>query len=439
MVQSHATRTGSRPPIARLVAATLLFGVMLVGISSCGIHSGGGEIAFLRDGALWTIQPDGSNSVYIAGNKVVGFAWSPNHHELVYRSGASAYLAAQGRSPASALGAPDAPSVISVASINGGAAIQISPDLDATLRGDAWWDPSGHRLLYAEYAGVAGSQPSYIQSQADQPAGIARKLVANAVTLPAISPDGKQIAVIDAQGNVRLGSAESQTRVVATGALITLPQVARPARVLWQPRHNALLYATASPGGVSLRLSDLTAGHTTLIGTTAEALDYAFSPDGARLLVRTPDALEVWNVTQPGPPEHMWSESDDFALAWWSPDGSAVLVQDHSGWWLGDTKSWTFDRLLTESPTSDAPPTNVASWHPAADSPWSADGTRMVFSSGAGMWRGQSLTPPRTGAFGLYVAEPRNTTSQPRLLDSGLDSAASWSYADPSTTFLVGG
>ncbi|HKV86098.1 MAG TPA: hypothetical protein VJN88_16210 [Ktedonobacterales bacterium] len=439
MLLSHATRTGSRPPIARLVAATLLFAVMLVGTSSCGIHSGGGEIAFMRDGALWSIQADGSNSVYIAGNKVVGFAWSPNHHELVYRSGASALLAAQGRSPVSTLGAPEAPSVISVASINGGAAIQISPDVDAMLRGDAWWDPSGHRLLYAEYAGVAGSQPSYIQSQADQPAGIARKLVANAVTLPVISPDGKQIAVIDAQGNLLLGTAQSQDRVVATGALVTLPQFARPARVLWQPRHNALLYATTSPGGVSLRLSDLTSGHTILLGTTALALDYAFSPDGARLLVKTPYMLEVWNVTQPGPPMYMWSESDEIALAWWSPDGSAVLVQDHTGWWLGDIKSGNFDRILYESPTSDAPPTNVASWHPAAGSPWSADGARMVFSSGAGMWRGQSLTPPHTGAFGLYVAEPRNTASQPRLLDSGPDSAASWSYADPSTTFLVGG
>ncbi|MGH2485280.1 MAG: hypothetical protein ACRDHE_04625, partial [Ktedonobacterales bacterium] len=356
------------------------------------------------------------------------------------RSGASALLAAQGRSPTSALGAPDAPSVISVASINGGAAIQISPDLDALSRGDAWWDPSGHRLLYAEYAGVAGSQPSYIESQADQPAGIARKLVANAATLPVISPDGKQVAVTDAQGNVRLGSAASQDRVVATGALVTLPRGARPARVLWQPRHSALLYASASPGGVSLRLSDLTSGQTTTIGTTALALDYAFSPDGTRLLVQTPDALEVWNVSQPGPPEYMWRETDPYALAWWSPDGSAVLVQDHTGWSLGDARSGDFGLLLAYgSPVSDAPPTNTASWHPAAGSPWSADGAQMVFSSGAGMWQGQALAPPRSGDYGLYVAAPRDTTARPRLLDSGPDSAASWSYPDPSTTFLVGG
>lgn len=439
MPVSHAMRGVARPLASRIVAATLLFAVMLVGISACGVHSGGSAIAFMRDGALWSIQPDGSSSVYIAGNNVVGFSWSPNHHELVYRSGASALLAAQGRSPASALGAPDAPSVISVASVNGGAAIQISPDLSALLRGDAWWDPSGHRLLYAEYAGVAGSQPSYIESQADQPAGIARKLVANAVTLPVLSPDGKQIAVIDAQGNVRLGSAERQDRVVASGALVTLPQVARPARLLWQPRHNALLYPTTSSGGVSLVLSDLTTGNATVIGATALALDYAFSPDGTRLLVQTPDMLEVWNVTQPGTPVYMWRESDPFALAWWSPDGSAVLVQDHSGWWLGDIKSGTFNRILYESPTSGEPPANVASWHPAAGSPWSANGAQMVFASGAGVWRGQALTPPRSGAYGLYVAEPRNTSSRPRLLDSGPDSAASWSYADPSTTFLVGG
>jgi hypothetical protein len=255
-----------------------------------------------------------------------------------------------------------------------------------------------------------------------------------------LSPDGKQIAVIDAQGNVRLGSAERQDRVVGSGALVTLPQVARPARVLWQPRHNALLYPTASSGGVSLVLSDLTSGDATVIGATAVALDYAFSPDGTRLMVQTPDTLEVWNVTQPGPPLYMWRENDPFALAWWSPDGSAVLVEDHTGWWLGDAKSGVFGLLLSYgTPVGNAPPTNVASWHPAAGSPWSANGAQMVFVSGAGIWRGQELAPPRSGPFGLYVAEPRNTSSRPRLLDSGPDSAASWSYADPSTTFLVGG
>jgi hypothetical protein len=150
--------------------------------------------------------------------------------------------------------------------------------------------------------------------------------------------------------------------------------------------------------------------------------------------------LEVWNVMQTGPPVYMWRESDPFALAWWAPDGSAVLVQDHAGWWLGDAGSGAFGLLLSYSaPEANSPPTNAASWHPAAGSPWSADSAKMVFSAGAGSWRGQALTPSHIGAFGLYVAEPRNMSSRPRLLDSGPDSAASWTYADPSTTFLVGG
>lgn len=423
-------------------AATLvtLVATVLTLVAGCALHTGGDTVAFLRGGVLWTMHPDGSNPIVVAGNAVVGFAWSPNHHELVYRSGASALLAARSRPGMSTLAAPDAPSVISVASINGGASIQVSPDQDASLRSDAWWDPSGHRLLYAEYVGTPAPAPNYAVSQADQPAGIARKQVANAATLPVLSPDGYSVAVVDSQGEARLGSPTNESRVLASGALISLPQAGRPARILWQPKHQAVLYAEATSGGVSLVLKDINDARATVIGTSALILDYAFSPDGSRLLVEAPHRLEVWDVTRPGPPIQTWAERDPYALAWWARDSKSILIQDATGWSLTDARTAAQTPLVRfTTPVTSFPDSAITSWHPATGSPWSADGSRFVFVSGPATWRDVSLAPPSTGSVGLYIADPASSSAAPRLIDSGADTAPSWSYADPSTTFLVAG
>lgn len=417
-----------------------LFGALLLSASGCGLRAGSDRIAFLRDGVLWTLHPDGSGPVNTAGNTVVSFAWSPNHHELVYRSGSSAMLTAHSRPELGTLGAPDAPSLINVASVNGGAAIQISPDQDASLRGDAWWDPSGHRLLYAEYYGTPAPVPAYVVSKADQPAGISRQRVSNAATLPVLSPDGYSIAIVDGQGVVRAGSPANPIQTLATGALFTLPQSVRPARILWQPKRQAVLYAKAAPSGVSLVLKDLNDAHETVVGTSALILDYAFSPDGSRLLVEAPDMLEVWDVTRPGPPLVTWPERDPYVLAWWAHDGKTILVQDETGWSLADIRSGSEMSLVSyATPVTSLPSGAIASWHPAAGSPWSADGSRFVFVSGPAQWRDGPLAAPVTGSVGLYVADPWSSTMKPRLIDSGADVDPSWSYADPSTTFLVAG
>lgn len=426
--------------LKRAIALSMVFTALMITMSGCGFHPGGDAIAFLRGGAVWTVQPDGSNHVFVAGNTVVSFSWSPNHHELVFRAGASARLAAEARPPLSTLGAPDAPSILGVASINGSSTLQISPDQDATFRGDAWWDPSGHRLLYADYFDSANPVHSYIESQADQPAGIASARVANTSALPVLSPDGKTIAIIDDQGTVRIGSALSQDRTVTTGALTMLPQVGRPARLLWQPRRNALLYAITAPAGVSLVLSDLSGARKTVIGTSPVILDYAFSPDGATVAVRTPDAIELWNAGHPGAPATTVGEGDPYVLVWWSPNSALLLIQDHAGWRMLDARTgMVTDLVAYANPVQDTPGQPITSWHPAAASPWSGDGSRFVFAAAAATWRGAPMTAPTTGEYGLYVADPRADTARPQLIDSGPDQEPSWTYADPSTTFLVAG
>src|SRR5579859_3805961 len=71
---------------ARLASGTLV-------VAACAFHGGGETIAFLRGGELWSINPDGSGAAWLAGGGVVGFAWSPDHHQVVFRSGNGAFAA----------------------------------------------------------------------------------------------------------------------------------------------------------------------------------------------------------------------------------------------------------------------------------------------------------------------------------------------------------
>src|SRR5260370_42049470 len=67
----------------------LLLLLLAAALASCSPgHLGGTEIAFLRDGHLWTIDPDGANAFEVAadGPPVIGYGWSPDHHILVFRT-----------------------------------------------------------------------------------------------------------------------------------------------------------------------------------------------------------------------------------------------------------------------------------------------------------------------------------------------------------------
>jgi hypothetical protein len=424
---------------ARLALAAVLLAVL--GLAACAVHPGGDEIAYLRDGKLWIVNPDGSGAMPIAAGNVVGFAWSPDHHQLVFRYGADAPLAQDEAS------APDAASQLGVVGVDGGAVLTITQQLAGLARSDAWWDTSGNRLLYRQgFLLTPGQEPpavSYILAQADQPAGIAQRQVPDAATIPALAPDGSQVASVDSTGNVRLGAPGASGRILATGALLRLPGGDRPARLLWQPGHQALLYATPGAGGggaVTLMLTDF-AGHARPVGT-APLLDYAFAPGGSLLLVQTPTVLALWRVGGQAEPAVVfsWAEDDPAALAWWSPDGRYVLVRDRTGLRLADVRTQRTQQVLVsaEELVGTAHP---MSWRPLAGSPWSVDGRQIVFADpGTGTWQGRALPAPRSGSGGLYVADIAGigaSGAAPRLIASGPASWPGWSYLDPSASFLV--
>lgn len=420
-----------------LVALCLtLSGVLLAG---CALHPGGDQIAYQRGGQLWVVNSDGSLPRELAPSGILGYSWSPDHHELVFRYGASAPQA-----PGATWAAPESIAELAVVSISGGQPTQISATANGLDRSDAWWDPQGNRLLYREYTpGASAVAPLYIESQNDQPVGIASKVILGAAALPTLSPDGARVAVIDPTGAVRVGPATQLGAVIARGALTRLPGDGFPARLLWQPGHDALVYPGAGQDGAStLNLVGLTApDHQIQITSVSGLRDMAFSPDGSLLLLATPTGYLVWplggNIARAA-----ISENDALAQAYWSPDGRWLLIEDRSGARLIRTSDWSVQASLVYTQPLIEPQTDSATpWRPAAVSPWSGDSSAFTFASAPATWQGKALAAPTGGATaGLYVEQVGASAAQgaPTLIASGNDiTAPGWSYPDPSTSLLM--
>src|SRR5262249_21896124 len=153
------------------------------------------------------------------------------------------------------------------------------------------------------------------------------------------------VAVIDAAGNVQLGKPGAEGTVIAGEALLTLPGTTRPARLLWQPRHDAVVYSTPAASGVTLVLKEDGKAPRSL-ATVDGRQDVAFAPDGSRLLVRTTTDFELWPLGAAKAPLFAWPETDPTALPWWSPDGKTLLVEDASGWQRVNIAAKRVDTLL---------------------------------------------------------------------------------------------
>jgi hypothetical protein len=304
------------------------------------------------------------------------------------------------------------------------------------VRSDAWWNVDGNRLLYAERFPSTerlDDATEYVVSQADQPVGIASKSVSDAATLPAVSADGGQVAKINTQGELLLGAPGRSGNTVASGALRQLPDATRMARVLWRPRSNDLLYATAAQNNavqLTLRAGN---GSTRTLGSVTSMLDTCFSPDGAWLLVRTTERFLVWDVNAPGSTRYEWANADQSAIPYWSPDSTRLLVFDATGASLVDLGTKTTARALGYAQPYHARQ-GTSHWRPAPGSPWSPDGASAAFVGAAGdNWNGSQLA-----TAGLYVASvSASGPGKSRLVDSGANEAPLWSYLDPSASFLL--
>lgn len=440
----------------RISAALALFLALfsLFALAACTAGDlGSEEIAFVRAGKLWTINPNGANAfeAVTPETPLLGYALSPDHRIFVFRTlDASFAKTSAGTHLAINLLTGlvgDVPSSLNTVGIDGGTPIPIILSSPNLARSNAWWSPNGNRLLYREGADPALDSPAlvtWIVSQNDQPGGIARKTLPASFSIPSLSPDGSMAIGNSNQGIFTTTLAGTNPTIVQRGALPGHPLPASLERVLWQPAHQnpALLYAVMAgqqTGGqemITLVLREAN-GQTRLLAKCA-CRQFAWSPDGQQVLYSTSQGYTIFNI-QSG--AMLQFEAEHGAVPYWSPDSRVLLLDGLHTLTLVRINAHQAQVLLSDSRApvmTDGPlPGSTAFLQPAENSLWNSDSRRFVMiTRGRTLWQGQQLG----SGDGLYLItlnnqdEPETT---PALVDpDGQDSQPGWSYEDPNTSFL---
>jgi len=445
----------------RIVLFMLL---LLAGLASCTPgHLGSNEIAFLRDGHLWTIDPDGANAFDVAPNSIpiVGYGWSPNHQILVFRSLDSNFA----RSPAGkhlvsnpiTQSPGDLPGSLNTIGIDGGDPITIIYSSSSIQYSNAWWSSTGTRLVYREepvgFSQGSGAAAWWI-SQNDQPGGIARRFFPGSFSIPSLTSDTSMAIGNYSQGVFTTTITGTDLHYVIQGILPGHPLPASLERVLWQPAHShpAILYATATtpsktstqpsssirtPASIQLMLRDAN-GQTRAIATCA-CTQFAWSPDGNHILYNTGTIYTFLNLDG-SPSFSILAEVG--SVPYWSPDSQFLLLDGLHTLLLVQIASRRQQVLLsdatppaTTSPSVTQPGIN-ALLQPVSNSLWAADSRHFLFlTRGRLLWQGQRLSSG-AGLYTVSIDDSGRPQGIPALVDTGNDSQPGWSYEDMNTSFL---
>ena len=446
--------------LQRVFVICTILPLLLAVLAACSPgHTGGNEIAFIRDGQLWTIDPDGANAFAITGNNppVLGYGWSPTHQILAFRTIDSAFAATPAGkqlaiNPLTGL-AGDAPGTLNTVGIDGGVPIPILLSSQDVQYSNAWWNPSGNRLLYREsYSG--DSNPNTMQwwaAQDDQPEGIARKTLPNSFSIPSLSANNSTAIGNSTTGVFTTAIDGTNLQYLTHSELTGHPLPATLERVLWQPGHTnpLFLYAientssTKSTGSNQLLTIQLvlrnTNGHSTII-TSCHCQQFAWSPDGITILFSTGSRDTVYNIQQA---TSFSFAAENGSVPYWSPDSHFLLLDGLHTLSLVNLTTQEQQSLLSDGTSSGSTGTNPAPQltvnalvQPVANSIWSADSRHFLFlTRGRLLWQGKQLS---TGK-GLYT-EAINDNGQPQgsptVVDTGNDTQAGWVYEDPNTSFV---
>lgn len=437
----------------------LIFFLLTIFIAACSPgHLGGNEIAFVRDGHLWTVDPNGANAFEVVSDSapVIGYAWSPDHQIFAFRELDSHYAGTPAgkrlqMNPLTGLPG-DLPASLNTISIDGGMPIPIIGSTPKLTQSNAWWNSGGNRLLYREESSGVPSASllavSWYVSQDDQPNGIARKSLPASYSIPSFSPESSMTI-----GNSRMGIfsttlAGTNFHLLQSGALPGHPLPATLERILWQPghAHPLLLYATiaalaqqpfAAHGATpTLQLVlDNGAGEMTDIAT-CECAQFAWSPDGNFILYNAGATYSVYNLAT----HSVFSFRDEAgSVPYWSPDSRFILVDGLHSLELFNVTGQAQQTLLSDNlpaaPASELPGVN-ALVQPVPNSLWAADSQRfLILTRGRLFWQGQKLA----SGDGIYVVTLDTSgpiPGRPSIVDTGHDSQPGWGYENPNTSFL---
>jgi hypothetical protein len=439
-----------------IILLTLILSSILASCSPG--HLGSNEIAFVRDGHLWTIDPDGSNAFEVVTDNtaVIGYGWSPDHQIFTFRildenfakTSSGRHLA---NNTVTGL-TNDVPSVLNTVGIDGGTPIPIALSLSGIQQSNAWWNPTGNRLLYREEPTTSfqnpGTQTWWI-SQNDQPEGIARILLPYTFSIPSISANSSLAIGNSSQGVFTTTLAGTQLQYVTQDPLPGHPLPAALERVLWQPAHqnHSILYAiipavtkpqhsgtTSTAVQLVLRNSH---GQTTTIATCT-CTQFAWSPGGNFVLYSTGTMYTILNI-QDLTSFSVAGEVD--SVPYWSPDSRFILLDGLHTLQLVNVAGHQQLPLLNDSSAgSGSIPSTMPDTHallqPISNSIWASDSRHFLFLTRDRLsWQGKILSSGN-GLYMVSISDQGQLQGSPRVVDNGNDSQVGWTYEDPNTSFL---
>ncbi len=423
-------------------------------LAACAPGSLGNEgIAFVRDGKLWTIDPNGSNAFAAVAQSmpVLGYGLSPDHQIFVFRTldGDFAKTPAGKHleiNPITGL-VGDVPGLLSTIGIDGRSPIPLvfsTPDLP---RSNAWWSPNGDHLLYREGASSTLASPDLVTwwvAQDDQPLNIARKFLPNSYSIPSITADSSLAIGNSMQGTFTTTLAGTNFAFMQRGVLPGHPLPASLERLLWQPAHQkpALLFAlmpavqTSGQQQFALMLREANGQTRTLANCACR--QFAWSPDGNWVLYSTDQGYTVLNISDN---TSFSFAAEHQAVPYWSLDSRALLLDGLHTLTLVHMTTQQTQVLLSDGNapvmTDDPLPGSVAFLQPVANSLWNVDSQRFVLvTRGRTQWQGQQLHAGN-GLYAVSLNGQDEPQGSPTLVDNnGQDTQLGWSYEDPNTSFL---
>ncbi len=431
--------------------------LMLVSLAACSPgHLGSNEIAFIRDGHLWTSDPNGANAfaAVTQDTPVVGYSWSPTHQILVFRAldDSFAKTAAAKQLAVNAVTGQitDTPSTVNTIGIDGGSAIPIMLSSSSVQYSNPMWNATGTRLIYRQEPSASQTPENafWWASQNDQPGGIAAKNLPSSDSLLSLSYTDSSAIGITKRGVFTVSLTGTNTRFLLP-PLAGHPLPAALERILWQPHHAQpfLLYAEPAPTKSSTQRVSETALTIQLILHAPDGKDqtlatctctqFAWSPDGNTVLYSTGQKDTLVNITT-GSSFTFTVEGN--SVPYWSPNSKFLLVDGPHTLQIVQVAEQQSHVLLSDGAT----PTNSTTiaevnvlLQPVPNSLCATDSSHFLFlTHNRLLWQGHRLGAGK----GLYTVAVDAAHGQPQgvpaVVDTGNDTQAGWSYQDANTSFL---
>ncbi|MBV8695466.1 MAG: hypothetical protein JO125_11565 [Chloroflexi bacterium] len=427
----------------------LLLSLSLAFFSCSPGHNGSNEIAFLRAGHLWTIDPDGANAFEVVAQDtaVIGYSWSPTHQIFAFRAldadfAKTATAKQLTSNPITGL-LGDAPSSINTVGIDGGSPIPTMLSSTDTLYSNPIWNPTGTRLVYRQESS-ASSHPAgnafWWIAQNDQPVGIATQLLPSSYSVPSFAYTDSLAAGNSRQGLFTVRLDGTHLRYLVHGTLLGHPLSASLERILWQPahRHPSLLYATKTESStrVAITLYDTATDRTKTL-VTCNCTQFAWSPDGNAVLYSTSSSYTVLHLDDDTSTTII---AEQGSVPYWSPDSKFLLLDGPHGLLLVQIAEKQQQVIFTDLTASVGPASSVASadantlLQPVTNSPWAADSRHFLFLTHSRLsLQGHALKP---GLYTIALDTHGRLQEAPTFVDGGNDTQAAWTYQDANTSFL---